>query len=135
MIRKEKRFDEYAYRVATMDLDESVTSLEEGQWVTPKAGKLVVATGAEKKAFLSIGSLRAGRDQVSGKATRKVSFLLGAFSLSVSNFDPSGTYSADTTALKIKAGGVLTPVSADTDKAVAYAIGVPVNGYLRIIKE
>lgn len=133
MIKVENRFDDYAYRVSTFPLDPTVSTLEEGQWVTLKGGKLVIATGTEKKAFIAIGSKRVGRDQVAGKIVDKVAVLMGNFVLTVSNFDSMGSYTEDMTALKIKEGGILTPTTGDTDHVVAYAIGKPINGFLRIV--
>lgn len=137
MIRKENRFDEYAYRIATFPLDESVDTVEEGQWVTLNAdGKVIIAGEDAKKAFLVIGSKRVGRDKVSGRICQDISFLLGHFALTVSNFDSMGSYTEGITPLKIKTGGILTPVtSPGTETTVAYAIGAPKNGYLRIIHE
>lgn len=136
MIRKESRFDEYAYRIATIPLDESVERVEEGQWVTiNEAGNVIVAGKDTKKAFICIGSKRAGRDKVSGRISRNISFLLGHFVLTVSNFDAAGDYKA-LTPLKLADEGVLTPVTAPaTDIVVAYAFGAPKNGYLKIIHE
>lgn len=132
MIRKESRWDAYAYRVGKFLLDEKVDKVEEGQWVTIEGGKVVVANGAEKKAFLCIGSKREGRDQVSGKALQKVSFLVGPFAgLKVTNFDAEGEYT-DMTPLCVKTGGILTPVK-NSEAVVAYAVGAPVDGHLEII--
>ncbi|MGL5718196.1 MAG: hypothetical protein ACRCX2_34645 [Paraclostridium sp.] len=133
MIRIENRFDEYSYRVASLPLSLTVDRVEEGQWVTIKGGEVVVANEADVKAFLVIGSKREGRDQVSGKATHKVSFLVGNYMLSVSNFDGAKTYSTDMTALKVVDGGILAPVAEATDKIACYAIGQPVGGFLRIV--
>lgn len=137
MIRKENRFDEYAYRIATYPLDESVDTVEEGQWVTLNdKGKVIIATEADKKAFLCVGSKRVGRDKVSGRICQNISFLIGNFALTVSNFDTSGTYTAGLTPLKIKTGGILTSsVAPETDAIMAWAVGAPKNGYLRIIHE
>lgn len=130
MINKENRFDEYSYRVAYRELDPSVTALEEGQWITVKSNKAVIADGTQK-AFLCISSSRLGRDQISGKPVKKVSYLLGTFELSVTNFDPAGTY-GDMVPLKVTTGGILTPGIPGTDIIEAYAIGLPVAGVLRI---
>ena len=151
MINFANRFDEYAYRVASRELDPSVTTLEEGQWVTVNAsGKLVVADGTTKS-FLAIGSKRVGRDQISGVSVKKISYLVGPFELTVTNFDATGTY-ANMTPLVVIADGILSPatpvtVTATTednvttyaiagsmpDKIVAYSMGAPVNGELRIV--
>ena len=67
--------------------------VEEGQWVTVKNGEVVLATSTDKKAFIAIGANREGRDQVAGKFMRKISFLVGDFMLTVSNFNTSKSYS------------------------------------------
>lgn len=135
MIRKQNRFDEYAYRVANKRLSDSVVTLEEGQWVTLDTnGELVIATGTQK-AFIVIGSKRDGRDMVGGKSVRKVSYLKGNFEFDVTNFDPAGDYSTSPiTPLKVTAGGILTPaITPATDIIEAYAIGdVKPDGYLTI---
>ena len=134
MIRKESRWDAYAYRVGKFLLDETVKTVEEGQWVTIKGGKVVIAGKADKKAFICIGSKREGRDQVSGKVMQKVSFLVGPFAgLKVTNYDTHGSYQ-DMTPLCVKDGGILTPVTAPANEViVAYAVGEPVDGHLEII--
>ena len=131
MIRAENRFDEYSYRVASVDLDPTAT-VEEGQFVTIKAGKLVLADKTSPKAFLAIGSNRKGRNQVAGKIVGKISFLVGDSVVSVSNFDATKVYTDDMTPLTVVAGNVC-PVELATDLVVAYAIGKPQNGFLRII--
>ena len=139
MIRQYGRFDEYAYRTATRDLDPGVSALEEGQWVTINAaGNVIVSVGAVgTKGFLCVGSKRSGRDQVTGKPVQKVSYLNGPFELQVSNYDGGGTYTAPMTPLKVMAGGVLTNWVTGTDKVemlVAWAIGAPsTDGYLTIV--
>ena len=146
MIRFENRFDEYSYRLAYREIASSVTALEEGQWITfDTDGKIVISDGTAAKSFLAIGSKRTDRDQVSGVSVKKIAYLHGAFELSVSNYDTNGTYTAALTALKVTTAGILAPITAPTwngegvltgdlvDKIVAYAIGAPVNGYLRII--
>lgn len=131
MIRFENRFDEYAYRVASLPLAKDA-KVEEGQWVTIKNGEVVLATSTDKKAFMAIGSNREGRDQVAGKFMRKISFLVGDFMLTVSNFDTAKSY-GDMTPLTVENGNV-KPVEAEgTDLVVAYALGAPQSGYLRIV--
>lgn len=134
MIKFENRFDEYAYRVASLPLAKNVERVEEGQWVTVKNNELVLATGAEAKAFLCIGSKREGRDQVAGKFLQKVSFLVGTFVLSVNNFDTAKTYGPNMTDLAVNADGNLTPAT-EGSKVVAVAFGAPVGGYLRIVNK
>lgn len=133
MIRFENRFDEYAYRVASLPLAANV-KVEEGQWVTVKKGELVLANSTDKKAFIAIGSNREGRDQVAGKFIRKISFLVGDFMLTVSNFKTSETYE-DMAPLKVVDGNLEPVKSAEaaTATVVAYALGAPVNGFLRIV--
>lgn len=128
MLRMEARFDEYAYRIAKDNLSNTVTTLEEGQWVTYDAnGELVVAGAASVMAWISIGSKRTGRDQVAGKAIHKISYLLGTFMLETSKYDANGTYSAPVTALKLATGGILTPVTG-TKTAVKAGVTGTVSG-------
>ena len=131
MIRFENRFDEYAYRVASLPLAADAR-VEEGQWVTVKNGELVLAKSTDKKAFIAIGSNREGRDQVAGKFMRKISFLVGDFMLTVNNFDTAKTYT-DMTPLKVVDGNLAPVESAEAATVVAYALGAPVNGFLRIV--
>lgn len=133
MIKFENRFDEYAYRVSSLPLA-ATAKVEEGQWVTIKDGEVVLANGTtDKKAFLAIGSNREGRDQVAGRIVRKISFLVGDFMLTVSNFDTGKSYSS-MSPLKVNETGNLTlSESPGTDTVVAYALGAPVNGFLRIV--
>lgn len=129
MINKENRFDEYSYRVAYRQLSSTVTALEEGQWVTIVNGEIVISDGT-LKSFLCTSSNRAGRDQISGKSVKKAAYLLGTFELSVTNFDPAGTY-GDMVPLMVTTGGVLTD-AAPGAIVEAYAMGLPVAGVLRI---
>ena len=129
MIRFENRFDEYAYRVASLPVAKD-TVVEEGQWVTLKNGELVLAKKTDKKAFLAIGSNREGRNQVAGTIIAKISFLVGDFMLTVSNFNTGKSYE-DMTPLTVVDGN-LEPAEGN-DLVVAYALGAPANGFLRIV--
>jgi hypothetical protein len=137
MIKFENRFDEYAYRVAYRELDSSVTSIEEGKWVTINAaGNLILSTGATKS-FLLIGSKRTGRDQLGGKPIQKLSYLYGHFEVSTDKFDGTKTF-ANMTPLVVDTNGDLRPYVQASDSAivhliVAYSLGAPSNGFLRII--
>lgn len=135
MIKFEERFEKYAYRVADDYVDDSVTELEEGQWVTYNTdGKLIVSDGT-KKSFIALGSKRAGRNLVGGVSVKKISYLHGPFRLKVSNFDPAGNYDAPMTPLKVTTGGVLTPwvKASDSPEMIhAYSKCAPVDGYLVI---
>jgi hypothetical protein len=141
MIKFENRLDSYAYRVGTSELDPSVTTIEDGVWVTYNAaGKLVVADGTAKKAWILMGSRKVGRDQVAGLPVKTVSFLHGAFfGLMTNQYDAAATYNTDITPLKLKTGGVVTPWVKGTDDAsliVAYAIGTPsTTGFLKICND
>lgn len=132
MIKMENRFDEYSYRCSQLTLDPSVDRVEEGSFVTIKNGYLVPATSASKKAFIAIGSKREGRDQVSGRIFQKISFLIGDYMLSITNFDVEGSYTNDMTPLSVNDDGVVTPAT-ENSLVVAYAIGAPKNGTLRIV--
>ena len=130
MIKFGKRFDEYAYRVAKLDLDPSVTELEEGQFVTIKGRKLVLANKTDKKAFIATGSHRQGRDQIAGKPIQKVAFLLGTAMLTITNFDTTKVY-GDLTPLTVVDGTITT--ASDGDLVVAHSVAAPVSGELEII--
>lgn len=134
MIKFQARFDEYAYRIANLPLATTEKTVEEGQFVTIKNGEVVLATKTDTKAFLCIGSKREGRDQVSGKIVKNISFLHGAFfGLEVTNFDSMKDYSGGIKALTFE-DGKLKPVEAPgTDLVVAYSLGAPVGGYLKIM--
>lgn len=132
MIRFEGRYDEYSYRVANMPLHKSCNTVEEGQFVTIKEGALVLAGKDSKKAFLAIGSKRVGRDQVSGKASGNVSFLHGNSIVMSDQFNTSESYGDDMTPLTV-VNGVVEPSTTETDLIVGYAIGQPVNGFLKIM--
>ena len=133
MIKFENRFDEYAYRIAYREIDPSLTSVEEGTWVTINAdGKLIAADGT-KKAFILIGSRRTGRDTVSGVPVKKLSYLHGVFELSTDKFDVAKTYT-EMTPLVVE-DGIVRPFVDASDKSYlieAYALGAPANGLLRI---
>lgn len=135
MIKANSRYDDYAYRVAYFNLSDTVESIEEGQFGTfDENGEVVLADSTSKKVFLVIGSKRAGRDQISGKATKRIAFLHGPFLVSISNYDEEGTYNGGLTPLKISDEGTVTPVTAEgTDIVVAYAIGQPSGGFLTIV--
>ena len=131
MIKFHNRYDEYAYRVSTRDLDPSVVELEEGTWVTLNAkGNIIVSDGTQKS-FISIASTRTGRDTITPSG--KGGYLMGHAELSVDVFDPAGDYSAPMTPLKV-VNGQLTPweVTDGAHKIEAYSIGAPVDGFLRI---
>ena len=87
MLKKDNRFDNYAYRVATRDIDPSVTSLYEGSWVTLDAtsGKVRPAAATDKVVFLCTTSERSGRDNVKSQgAFPKAAYYLGPFEVTVS---------------------------------------------------
>ena len=52
--------------------------------------------------------------------------------LTVSNFNTSKSYS-DMTPLKVVDGNLAPVESKETETTVAYALGAPVNGFLRIV--
>ena len=134
MIKFEKRFDNNAYRVADAVLSDTVTELNEGQWVTfDEAGELVIAGEASVHAFMAMGSMRAGRDQVSGKISKKIAFLYGPFRVETDQFDATGTYADTITPLTLGTDGVLKDADLVAgDKVYAYAQGAPVDGFLTI---
>lgn len=136
MLKKDNRFDNYAYRVATREIDGSVESLYEGSWVTldETTGKVKPAGATDKVAFLCTTSERAGRDNVKSQGTfPKCAYYLGAFEVTVANdeagntaFDAEGTYKY-LTPLTVKKDvttgqGILAPAS-ESDKVFAYSVG------------
>jgi len=134
MIKFEQRFDANAYRVADGVLSDTVTELNEGQWVTyDAAGELVIADDSAPHAFLAMGSVRPGRDQVAGRPVKKITFLHGPFRLETDQFDAEGTYADTMTPLTLTATGTLTDADLVAgDKVYAYAQGAPVDGFLKI---
>lgn len=133
MINKENRFDEYAYRIAFKEADPSIVALEEGQWISFVGGKAVISDGTTKS-FICLTSKRDGRDQLSGVPVKKVSYLLGSFELTVTNFDPTETY-GDMVPLVVTTGGILKPYVDGVDLPyliVAYSYEDANNGTLRI---
>ncbi len=132
MIRFENRFDEYAYRVATRELDPSVDTLIEGQWVTIKNGKIVISDGTQKS-FMVTTSRRPGRDNIS--MSNKATYLHGNYEVTTDQFDTTAVY-GDMTPLKVNEDGILTVWNADEDSVhqiEAYAVQPPVDGFIRII--
>lgn len=134
MIKFEQRFDANAYRIGDGTLSGTVTTLEEGQWVTYDAnGELVIAGAASVHAFLAMGSKRDGRDQVAGRPVKKITFLHGPFRLKTDQFDATGTYATTMTPLTLADNGILTDADMVAgDKVYAYAKGEPVDGFLLI---
>lgn len=148
MLKKDNRFDSYAYRIATREIASTVTALEEGSWVTLNSdGKIINATASSTVAFLCLTSERKDRDNVSSQgAFPKAAYYLGSFEVTVANnpdaagdtaFDSTGTY-APLTALTIKVDSttgqaILTPVTS-TETVFAYAMGAAdtTNKTLRI---
>lgn len=122
MVKFDSRYDAYAYRVGWFDLDSSVDTVEEGQFVKlNNKGKIVLAGDGDAHAWLAIGSKRPGRNQVAGKCVNKIAFLHGAYCVSTDQVD--GTV-APMEPLKLAAGGKLTKATlpADAAKVVAWCI-------------
>ncbi len=143
MIKFEGRFDEYAYRIATRKLSSTVTELTEGQWITLDSNGEVVISDGSKKSFMVISSKREGRDNITGNGGR-ATYLMGHFEVTTDQFDGAGSYDY-MTPLVVDANGLLTPATTMTantttgaikgntpDQIVAYALGAPVDGFLRI---
>ena len=141
MLKKDNRFDAYAYRMAQRDLANPANYLEEGSWITLDADGKIVSADGTKLSFLCLTSNRKYRDNVSTQAIHpKATYLLGSFEVTVANnpdvatgdtaFDDSKVY-AYLTPLKVvkdagTALGVLTPLVEGTDtvdKIVAYSVG------------
>ena len=133
MIKKENRYDSYAYRISDVPASSELIAAgwEEGEFLSfNDNGELVKAT-ADTPAFMSMSSSRKGRDQFTGKTTRQASILFGAHRVSVTNYDSAKTYKGGTP-LYVNATGKLT-----TDKGkylVGYACAAPsTDGYLKVM--
>ena len=133
MIKKEGRYDSYAYRISDVPVSSELIAAgwEEGEFLSfNDKGELVKAT-ADTPAFMSMSSCRPGRDQFTGKSTRQGSILFGASRVSVTNYDAEKTYKGGTP-LYVNADGNLTT---DAGKyLVGYACDAPsVDGYLKVM--
>jgi hypothetical protein len=151
------RFDEYAYRIATRQVADATAYLEEGSWVMLDPDGKIKAADGSALAFLCLTSNRTSRDNLSPQAVwPKVSYLLGAYELTVQNsdkgdtaFDSGDTYTPGaplivkkdpTTAQGILALYVPFTITQATgaivgntpDQIVAYALGPVDDGKLRI---
>lgn len=131
MIKKEGRYDSYAYRISDVPASGELIAAgwEEGEFLSfNDEGELIKAT-ADKPAFMSMSSCRPGRDQFTGKTTRQCSILFGASRVCVTNYDAEKTYKGGTP-LYVDATGKLTT---DAGKyLVGYACDAPsTDGYLK----
>ena len=129
MLKKENRFDSYAYRISSRPLDASVTTLEEGQWVTLNASGKVIVSDGTKKSFMALSSKRDGRDNLG--AGQNCTYVYGHGEFSTNMVDAAQTY-APMTALKVTTGGKLTVATA-SDTIVAYALSPILDGFVRIM--
>ncbi len=119
MIKFDSRYDAYAYRVGWFDLDDSVDTIEEGQFVKLNdKGKIVVAGAGDTHGWLAIGSKRTGRNQIAGKCVKKIAFLHGAYSVITDQV--TGTV-APMDPLKIGADGKLVKATLPADAASVVA--------------
>lgn len=122
MIKFDSRYDAYAYRVGWFDIDDSVDSIEEGQYVKLNENKkIVLAEEGDSAAWMAIGSKRKGRNQVAGKCVKKIAFLHGAYCVSTDQV--TGTISP-MEPLKVGADGKLVKATlpADASKVVAWCL-------------
>lgn len=129
MLKKETRYDSYAYRIAdlTASIDLVEDGFEEGMLLQfDDNGEMVKADGT-KPAFMAMSSCRKGRDQFTGKTTTAVSVMFGAARVSTSNFVAEDTYTAGTP-LYAGADGQVTATAGAY--LVGYAAKEPVDGYL-----
>lgn len=109
MVGQNHRYFEQAYRVSDYELDSSVTSLQDGQWLElNSSGKLIVALGSNK-AYMTLSSIKTGRDTVNGGSGQAV-ILVGPYRAETDQWDTAGTYT-EGAPLKVKTdgSGVLTP--------------------------
>ena len=131
MIKKENRYDSYAYRISDVpaSADLITAGWEEGEFLSFNTqGELVKANGSAP-AFMSMSSCRAGRDQFTGKTTRQASILFGALRVCTNSVDAGQTYAAGTP-LYVGADGKLTTVKGSY--LVGYACDtLDTEGYLK----
>lgn len=109
MLKKEGRFDQYAYRVAEFPISATLAASEfqDGIWVTINSnGELVKADGT-KKAFVLLTSKKTGRDQISGRFNAQGTILMGASRVTTDQVKADDTY-APCTPLYVGADGKLT---------------------------
>ena len=129
MLKKETRYDSYAYRIADLAASAELieAGFEEGSLVQfNDAGEMTVADGT-KPAFMAMSSCRPGRDQFVGKTTTAISVMFGAARVSTTNFKVDETYAAGTP-LYAGADGLVTATKGAY--LVGYAVKEPLNGYL-----
>ena len=131
MILAEGRYMNNAHRI-TVDLDPSVTTLYDGQWLQfTNNGTVTIADGT-KRAFLTISAkygdvgasigapitdAPAGKDTVTPSGGKAV-ILIGSFKLETDQFDTTVTLSNYVVGgfLKVNGTGKLTPWVSATDK-------------------
>jgi hypothetical protein len=130
MIKKENRYDSYAYRISDVPASADLVAAgwEEGDFLSFNAqGELVKADGT-KPAFMSMSSCRPGRDQFTGKTTKQVSILFGALRVDT-NSVKAETFEAGTP-LYVGADGKLTATKGSY--LVGYACdAIDTEGYLK----
>lgn len=131
MIKKENRYDSYAYRISDVPASAALITAgwEEGDFLSfDSKGELVKADNT-KPAFMSMSSCRPGRDQFKGKTTRQASILFGALRVCTNSVDAGQSYAAGTP-LYVGADGKLTVTKG------AYLVGyacdaLDTEGYLK----
>jgi hypothetical protein len=130
MIKKENRYDSYAYRISDVpaSADLIAAGWEEGEFLSFNAqGELVKANGSAP-AFMSMSSCRAGRDQFTGKTTRQASILFGALRVCTNSVAAEAFAPGD--ALYVGADGKLTKTKGSY--LVGYACdAIDTEGYLK----
>ena len=131
MLKKENRYDSYAYRISDVPASAELITAgwEEGDFLSyNESGELVKADGT-KPAFMSMSSCRPGRDQFTGKTTKQASILFGALRVCTNSVDAAQTYAAGTP-LYVGAEGKLTVTKGTY--LVGYACdALDTEGYLK----
>ena len=129
MLKKETRYDSYAYRIADLSASAALiaSDFEEGMLLQfDTNGELEKADGT-KPAFMAMSSARKGRDQFVGKTTTAVSVMFGPARVSTTNFVAEESYAAGTP-LYAGANGLVTTTKGAY--LVGYAVKEPVDGHL-----
>lgn len=135
MIAYENRFDAYAYRVGTFDLDATLLALsviEDGTMVhLTDDGKLAVADGT-KKSFIMTTSKKTNRDLITGKVVKKGAILVGAVILNTDQIETGDTW-APSKELYVQGGKLTCTKPTGTPILAGYSMsGLNADGTVRV---
>lgn len=132
MLKKETRYDNYAYRIADLPAAAALiaSGFEEGMLLSfNSTGEMVLSDG-KSPAFMAMSSCRNGRNQFTGKTTTAVSVMFGCARVATSNYVTSETFTAGTP-LYVATGGKVSTTK--NDYLIGYAGGAPTSdGYLEV---